>query len=228
MLAVTGLFLALGIWQWMRLKEKEAIAAEVGERLENEPVPYLAATEEESLSYRPIRVSGRYLPAQTVLVFTSLADPKGEIGGPGYWVMTPLALEGGGTIWVNRGFVPDSARAGFAAGGDLKANAVMLSGIAMPSERANSFTPAADAAGRIEWVRDIDRLSALAPHLVPPVASVYLDLPAGPRGELPQGGETIVSFPNNHLGYAMTWFGLAVLTPILLVIWLRGQRAAPS
>jgi surfeit locus 1 family protein len=224
MLALTGVFVVLGLWQWMRLQEKEALTATVTERLDDAPVPYTPTAEQGYYDHRPITVSGRYLPAETVLVFTSLSQPKGELGGPGYWVMTPLSLEGGGTMWVNRGFVPESARAEFAAGGELAPEAVTLSGVAIPSERANAFTPAANAAGRMEWVRDVMRLSDLAPGLPTPIAQIYLDLPAGPPGQLPQGGETIINIFNNHFGYALTWFGFAILTPILLVFWLRRQQ----
>jgi surfeit locus 1 family protein len=226
MLALTGVFVALGLWQWMRLQQKEALAATVTERLDDAPLPYTPTSEQGYYEHRPITVSGRYLPAETVLVFTSLSQPKGELGGPGYWVMTPLALEGGGTMWVNRGFVPESGRAEFAAGGELAPGVVTLSGIAIPSERANSFTPAANTAGRMEWVRDVMRLSDLVPGLPTPTAPVYLDLPAGPPGQLPQGGETIINIFNNHFGYALTWFGFAILTPILLVFWLRRQQPA--
>ena len=58
-----------------------------------------------------------------------------------------------------------------------------------------------------------------------PVAPVYVDLPAGPAGSLPQGGETVVEFPNNHLGYAITWYGFALIVPILLFFWVRRQQA---
>ncbi len=221
MLALTGVFVALGLWQWMRLQQKEALTATVTERLDDAPVPYTPTPEQGYYDYRPITVSGRYLPAETVLVFTSLSQPKGELGGPGYWVMTPLSLEGGGTMWINRGFVPESLREDFA---DVTPGPVTLSGLAIPSERANSFTPAPNAADRIEWVRDVNRLSVLSPGLPPPIAPVYLDLPLSPNSKAPQGGETVVSFPNNHFGYALTWFGFAILTPILLVFWLRRQR----
>jgi surfeit locus 1 family protein len=225
MLAVTGLFVALGVWQWMRLKEKEALIARVTERLEADPVPYAPASAEQgAYDYRRIIVEGRFLATQSVFVFTSLSDPRGEFSGPGYWVMTPLALERGGAIWVNRGFIPDSSRDGFDPDGNLMAGAVRLSGIAVPSARASTFTPAPNLRDRVEWVRDTMRLSALAPDLPEPVAPVYLDLPASAPGELPQGGETVVEFHNNHLGYALTWFGFAILTPILLVFWLSRQR----
>jgi surfeit locus 1 family protein len=234
MLALTGLFLGLGLWQVQRLEEKQALIATVADRLGDEPVPLPAAerwapeVDAGDYDYRPITVAGRYLPHDTVLVFTSLSSPKGELRGPGYWVMTPLALEAGGTIWINRGFIPDSARSEFAGGGTTEQGTVTLTGIGMPSERGGPFTPAANEAERSEWVRDVARLSLLAPGLPQPVAPVYLDLPAGPPGAIPQGGETAVNFPNNHLGYALTWFGFAMLTPILLFFWLRRQRPAVS
>ena len=46
-----------------------------------------------------------------------------------------------------------------------------------------------------------------------PVLGLTIDAPAGSAGALPQGGETTVEFPNNHFGYALTWFGFAITTP---------------
>ena len=56
--------------------------------------------------------------------------------------------------------------------------------------------------------------------------------PARPA-QLPQGGETVVEFPNNHLGYAYTWYGFAIVAVVMLGFWLcaaaRGrQRLTPS
>ena len=56
--------------------------------------------------YRPFRLAGHFLNDKEALVFTSLPDPKGPFGGPGFWVVTPFELSGGGTVFVNRGFVP--------------------------------------------------------------------------------------------------------------------------
>jgi surfeit locus 1 family protein len=56
-----------------------------------------------------------------------------------------------------------------------------------------------------------------------PLAPVFIDLPAGLRGALPQGGETEVDYTNNHLGYAYTWLGFALTTIIMLAEWVRRQ-----
>jgi len=229
MLGLTALFVALGLWQWQRLAEKEALIAAVESRMTRDPSTLPAAAEWPALdsafySYRPLTVTGRYQPEQTVLVFTSLATANGKYSGPGYWVMTPLALAEGGTLFVNRGFVPQQSGPAFADGGATPTGLLTLTGIGRASEEAGSFTPGADNSNRIEWVRDTSRLARLVDPALSPIAPVYLDLPAGDPGALPQGGETAVEFPNNHLGYALIWFGFALITPILLAFWLFRRR----
>jgi len=232
MVALTGLFVALGLWQVQRLAEKEALMANVASRLDLAPVPLppageWAAFDPEVFDYRPVSIAGRYADAGTALVFTSLVNPRGPLSGPGYWVMTPFALDGGGTVFVNRGFVPERMGESFARGGAVPGGPLVLTGIARASEAATSFTPAPDIANHIEWVRDTARLADLAGVAAGPVAPVYVDLPAGDPGALPQGGETVMSFPNNHLGYALTWFGFALITPVLLGFWIWRQLRPP-
>lgn len=230
MLALMVLFTTLGIWQVERLAEKEKLIADVASRMtlapeQLPPVAEWSAFDADAWNYRPVIASGTFRPSETVLVFTSLADQHGKFSGPGYWVMTPLALAAGGTVFVNRGFVPQDSAEAFVAGGVVEPGLVSLTGIARATEEVNSFTPAADTAKRIEWVRNTERLAALAGAVPQPVAPIYIDLPATGDGALPQGGETVVSFPNNHLGYAITWFGFATLVPFLLWFWARRQRA---
>ena len=233
MLVLMALFVTLGIWQVERLGEKERLIANVASRmtLNPEPLPPVgewSAFDADAWNYRPVTVAGTFRPEQTVLVFTSLADQRGKFSGPGYWVMTPFELAAGGTVFVNRGFVPEASAEAFAAGGTVEPGLVSLEGVARATEEINSFTPAPDTAKRIEWVRNTERLASLAGQVKQPVATVYIDLPALGDGTLPQGGETVVSFPNNHLGYAITWFGFATLVPFLMFFWARRQGAPKS
>ena len=229
MLALMVLFTALGIWQVERLAEKEHLIANVAARMDLPPehlppVEEWASFDAEAWDYRQVIASGTFRSSETVLVFTSLADQRGKLSGPGYWVMTPLELAAGGTVFINRGFVPQDSAEAFAAGGVVEPGLVSLTGIARASEEIGSFTPAPDTAKRVEWVRNTERLAALAGPVPQPVAPIYIDLPASGDGALPQGGETTVSFPNNHLGYAITWFGFATLVPFLLWFWARRQQ----
>jgi len=226
MLALTGLFVVLGVWQVQRLAWKEGLIAEVDSRMA--AAPYVMPPPDhwefvhlDDLAYHPVTVTGTYVPDKTVLVFTSLSDAKGNYSGPGYWVMVPLDA-GGGIAFVNRGFVPQASASAFADGGPLPRGPQTITGIGIAPEEAGAFTPGPDRAKRVEWVRDPARLASLA-GLSGTVLGLTIDAPATAPGALPQGGETTVDFPNNHLGYAFTWFGFAILTPCLLAVWVRRQ-----
>jgi surfeit locus 1 family protein len=226
MLTLTGLFAWLGVWQMQRLAEKDALIAEVDSQLLEAPYDIPDAAEWERIdldvyAYHLLTLTGRYLNDKSVLVFTNLPDPKGKFGGPGYWVMTPFELTTGGTVFVNRGFVPQtSSEALVNAPGPVGEQSI--TGIALRPEAAGAFTPGPDRLKRIEWVRDPVRLAAMA-EITGPVFPFTVDAPAGETGALPQGGETVIEFPNNHLGYAFTWFGFALLTPALLAYWVFRQ-----
>jgi surfeit locus 1 family protein len=231
MLALMALFMVLGTWQLERLQEKERLIANVTERFNEPPKPFppsgdWSVFEADGYDYRPVTLTGTYRPQGTVLVFGNLSGAKGEVSGPGYWVMTPFTLATGGTVFVNRGFVGEASGPAFAQGGPVEQGLISISGVVRDAEAVGSFTPAPDINRHVEWVRNPQRLAALAGELPEPVAPVYVDLPAGPPGSLPQGGETVVEFPNNHLGYAITWYGFALLVPFLLFFWVRRQRAA--
>ena len=232
MLALMALFIVLGTWQVERLGEKERLIANVTARFNEPPKPFpdfgdWAAFDAGGYDFRPVSLTGTYRPQGTVLVFTSLDEPKGKFSGPGYWVMTPFMLATGGTVFVNRGFVPEASGPGFSQGGSLEPGLISIAGVVRNAEAVGSFTPAPDLTRHVEWVRNTPRLASMAGDLPGPVAPVYIDLPAGPEGSLPQGGETVIEFPNNHLGYAMTWYGFALLVPFLLFFWVRRQQVRP-
>jgi surfeit locus 1 family protein len=226
MLALTGLFAWLGAWQLERLADKEALIAEVDRQLSQPPYDLPPADQWslidlDTYAYHPLTLTGRYRDDKPVLVFTSLSDAKGKFSGPGYWVMAPFESAEGGIVFVNRGFIPQSSAASFAAAGN-PAGDLTLTGIALEPEAAGPFTPGPDRANRIEWLRDPIRLAAMA-EVPAPIFGLFVDAPAGEPGALPQGGETVIEFPNNHLGYAFTWFGFALLTPALLAFWIWRQ-----
>lgn len=233
MLALLALFVALGTWQLERLGDKERLIADVATRFGEPPKLFpehgdWKVFDAGGYDYRPVSLTGRYLPQGTVLVFTSIVAQGGRFSGPGFWVMTPFALATGGTVFINRGFVPQASGPAFAQGGSLQPGLVSIIGVARNAEATGSFTPAPDLSRRVEWVRDPTRLATMAGDLPQPVAPVYVDLPAGPQGALPQGGETVVEFPNNHLGYAITWYGFAFIVPFLLFFWVRRQQVGPT
>jgi surfeit locus 1 family protein len=136
--------------------------------------------------------------------------------------------EAGGTVLVNRGFVPQQMAETFADDPKTPAGTIAITGLARQPEAANLFTPGQDSERRIDYVRDPARLSALIDPGLLPLAPLYVDLPSSGPGVLPQGGETVINFPNSHFEYAMTWFGFALTMPFLLSAWIWRQKRPKS
>lgn len=99
-----AILLALGTWQVERLQWKEALLASTQERIHEAPLPLAEMEkiyrEEGTVEYRPVTVSGTFMH-QGERHFLSTYDGK-----PGFNVYTPLMLEDGRFVLVNRGFVP--------------------------------------------------------------------------------------------------------------------------
>ena len=227
MLALTALWIGLGVWQLDRLAWKEGLIAQVTARLTQPPTPLPPAAQWPTLvpddyDFRPVALTGHYLAGKTVPVFVGLTDAKGKYDGPGYWLMAPFAPDSGGTVWIDLGFVPQDKLPAYGGDKSVPQGPQTITGIATISEDPGAFTPAPDTANHIEWVRSPARLSAMAALTDTPL-NLVIDLPAGAPGALPQGGETTIDFPNNHLGYAYTWFGFALITPALLAAWVWRQ-----
>lgn len=230
MLALAVACAWLGNWQMQRLAEKDALVAIVATRLNADPVPVApaeqwAGLDLEALNFQPVSLTGAFRYNQTVTVFTSLSNARGAASGPGYWVITPFVLAEGGTVFVNRGFIPEAFQEAAVTDPQGEDGQVTISGLLRPGEPAGFMTPGPNMSDRIEWVRDPERLAAMVDPALAPFAPFYVDLPAGAPGELPQGGETIMEFPNNHLGYAYTWYGFAIVAVVMLGFWLARQRA---
>lgn len=223
------ILVGLGTWQLLRLKEKEALIARVSERMAAEPVPapppaQWPALDLDRWSYRRVTLEGTYDFAREARVYVNLSEPRGPLKGPGYFILTPLNLDGGGVVIVNRGFTPLS---GGAVSRGASGQRASVTGPLREPEGRNLFTPADEPKQRLFFARDA---KAIAAQLgIFEAAPFTVDAEASGPGGLPQGGETRVSFPNRHLEYALTWYGLAAtLAAFLLVLALRGRRERPG
>ena len=146
------------------------------------------------------------------------------MGGQGYCVLDLFHPAAGGAVFVNRGFVPRADR-GTEAG--PPPGEVTVIGLVRKPWRGNFFTPPCDRGAGICYANDVEAAAALA--RVEGAAPFYVDLGEGftSAAGLPQAGETRVRFANNHLQYAVTWFGLAAaLVGVYGAFLLTGFRAA--
>jgi surfeit locus 1 family protein len=209
-----AILISLGVWQLHRLAWKEALISEVSARVGAAPVAAPSEAEWSRLEpaqyeYRHVQVAGTYDFAHQALVFRSLDAPHGRYGGPGYLAMTPFKLGDGSIIIVNRGFVPSDKKDAASAQGPANGATVDVVGLMRAPEPRNWFTPADNPAEDQWFTRDPAAIAAAMK--LDRVAPFTIDADAGPDpAALPEGGETILAFPNNHFSYALTWFGMAI------------------
>ena len=228
-LAAFAVLVSLGSWQLRRLAWKEDLIARANARPNEAVQPLPAASDWASFDvpegeYRPFTLTGHFLHGKEALVFTSLPDPKGQFGGPGFWVVTPFVLSEGGTAFVNRGFVPQGRQLPKDRRESLSDEPTVVVGLLRPSETRGTFTPADRPDENVFYARNVSDLAA-AKGISEPVAPFTIDLMASeiPPGGLPQAGETRMSFTNNHLQYAITWYGLAAVLLAVFAAYVRGQ-----
>ncbi|RZA32303.1 MAG: SURF1 family protein [Lysobacteraceae bacterium] len=225
-LLLVALFLALGTWQVLRLQWKLDLIARVDARVHADPVAPPAAARwgqvtKESDEYRRVRLAGHYL-----YEITTPVQALSELGA-GFWLLTPLCTAEGSIVFINRGFIPavdnkpgtyPSRRAGAnpcAAAGER----VEITGLLRISEPGGGFLRENDPANNRWYSRDVRGLAAarglsnVAPFFVD--AGKGQDPAAAPERAV--GGLTVISFVNNHLVYALTWYALALM--VLGALW---------
>ena len=202
------LLVGLGVWQLHRLAWKDGLIAEIDARAHAPPAPLpppadWAAMRARDYEYRHVALDGTMDNARETLVFRPSED------GPGYLVMTPLALASGGTVIVNRGWVPDRLKDHDLRTAGDPSGPVKVAGLMRAPEARNLFTPADDPATGQFFTKDP---MAIAAHDGVSAAPFIVDADATPAnpGGWPRGGATVIDIPNNHFSYAMTWFGLAL------------------
>jgi surfeit locus 1 family protein len=228
-----AILIGLGMWQLDRLAWKEGLIAEVSARVAASPVQSppeadWAKLAPDDYEYRHVRLAGVYEFGRQVLVFRALDRPRGRFSGPGYLVLTPLRLADGAYIIVNRGFIPQDQKNRFAAPAEQASDEIVMTGLMRSSESRTWFTPSDDPARGQWFTRDPAAIAAALKLARAAPFTIDADATGG-LGDLPQGGETILAFPNNHLGYAFTWFGMALaLAGVFCAYAVTRLRPAPA
>lgn len=227
LLALSGIvlvaLLSLGTWQIHRLEWKETLQDQIEDRLQREPVSVSPALElvrnGQDIEYLPIAVTGTFEHEFEQFFLAT------QNGISGWYVYTPLKIASSQHVFVNRGFVPfDNRDASTRRGGQVDGE-VTISGLARsaPSSKPSFLVPDNEpAAGTYFW-KDLEAMQKAAG--LRDVLPFFIDANADPNpGGLPAGGVTIIELPNNHLQYAITWYGLAGALGAVLFVWFWRRK----
>jgi surfeit locus 1 family protein len=229
-LAAFALLLSLGTWQMRRLAWKEDLIAKIEARAHAAPVAVPPEGEWRALvadnyEYRHVSLTGTFEHDKEILVFRA-SGPNDGLSQPGYVVMTPLRLENGAHVMIARGFVTEAFKDPAKRPDGQIQGTVTITGLMRAPEPRNAFTPADTPDKGLWYTRD--PLSMAAQLKLARPAPFSVDADAAPvAGGWPKAGVTVISIRNDHLSYALTWYGLA-LTLVLFVgfmVWRNRRRA---
>jgi surfeit locus 1 family protein len=218
-LGLVVLFANFGFWQLSRLEARQAYNALLEERLNAPAVPFEEINADEGeLAYRPVLASGVFDPEHEVL-----QRSRSHQGQPGYHVLTPLVLESGRAILVDRGWVPYELDEPPVAEALPPEGTITLEGVLLPRQEPPGFGARDPAEGELKalfWV-DTERLSGQMPYGLEPVyLQLAMQLPPQ-SGRYPIPPEPLVIDDGPHLGYALQWFSFALIGIVGYTLLLR-------
>jgi surfeit locus 1 family protein len=202
----------LGIWQMQRLEWKEKLIAEVLSQ-KDKPAAFLP---QKPTEFFKARIKGTLQNDNQTHYYIVVPKPKGAFGGQGYFVITPVKLEDGRIVLLNRGFIP-MEKMPFKESETL----VDVEGVVRFSEKRSTFSAVDDVKKRIFYVRDS---AAIYAALGIKGEDIFIDQTSSNKSPLPQSNEAVYSLPNNHLDYALTWFGLALTMLVISGIYAFKRR----
>jgi surfeit locus 1 family protein len=208
-----SILVTLGLWQLERKAWKEDLLGAINARAFGAPVAAPSETAWGSWSaardeFRRVQVTGTFLHDREVQLH-GLAEERRGHPLQGFYVFTPLQRPDGAIVMVNRGVVPTALRDPARRAEAQATGEVTVTGLLRNPEERGWFVPPNDPAKNEWFVRNLRDMAA--GRGLARVAPFYIDADATPNpGGWPRGGQTRINLPNDHLNYALTWFGLAL------------------
>lgn len=232
-------FLNAGAWQIRRLHERQAYNAHVVANL-NAPVAHVEsvlprgadfATVTHELDRRVI-AKGRYL-LDDEIVINAQANPESV---PGVWIVTPLLLDDGRVLLVNRGWLPSTGPlTSPPEGSSAPGGRVTVQGLISETQvKSEGESPETGHARQTSFLRiDIARIQEqFSQRLLPAFLLRQAQRPVDAGSRPPQNLQPAAITSGPHLGYVIQWFGFTLVAVIgyPMLLWLiardrgRGSR----
>ncbi len=209
--------IALGLWQLERLEWKESLIFERQSRSQA-PAAHLpdGLDQPHGLEFQAVRVRGRLLHDNELYLAARALN-----GRVGLHVVTPLALDDGRILLVNRGWIPEGRRGpATRPEGQVRGDLELTGLVRLPGWKGPTWLVPDNQPDENIWFWVDPPAMAEAAGLQSVISEVYVDAgPAENPGGLPVGGQTRIELPNDHLQYALTWFALALSLAVIYVIY---------
>jgi surfeit locus 1 family protein len=214
-----ALFAALGNWQLGRAAEKRGLAADFaagGPPIDWQQLP------PDAPRYQRVRLRGHYDPAHQFLL-----DNMSHESVAGVHVLTPLLLDDGSAVLVNRGWAPyGPTRQDLPAvevGGEKRTIVGRLDELPRPGIWLKA-PPAAGWPRVVQYPKMPELAAALGRELAPRQVLLDPGVPDGYVREWTVTGTTV----DRHIGYAVQWFAFAAVAAALWVVLSFRKTGEPT
>ena len=206
--------ITLCVWQVQRLHWKQELIAERETRVAAEPVSLPAVGADlAGIEYRWVRLEGAFAHDKELYL-----GARSLNGNAGYHVLTPFMLAGGGSVLVDRGWVPVERKMPEQRVEGQVAGAQALDGVVRLPHGQAWMQPDNEPQHNMWFFVDLPAIAAASG--VDLRTDLYVDAgPAENPGKYPVGGQTRIELPNDHLQYAITWGLLAAALAVIYVLY---------
>ncbi len=208
------ILIGLGVWQLERLQWKLGLIAHAETRMAAPAVPYPAEVDDPAaLDFRHVVAEGTFLN-ESAVAFGAI-QRGGQLGGQ---LTTPLRLDDGRVLLVDRGWLPEAMLPPHVPSAARSSGHVNVAGVLRYLGDAPKafFTPANEPGKRRWYWFDQGALDRAVGEPVQPFI-LFVNRAAKP-GELPAPEPVEVDYRNAHLGYAITWFSLAAALIVFYIM----------
>jgi surfeit locus 1 family protein len=216
-----ALLLTLGVWQLQRLAWKESLLARLSERVEAPPLDLASAedrlAQSQDAEFLRVKFSGRYLHPSALKMIATYE------GGHGWTIITPVVTEDGWAVLVDRGRVPADRFSDIST----PEGVVEISGVLRIHDgKKGYFDPDNDPAANLWYWWDVEAMldAGQFPSGLIRFPAVVQRLPEQAEVGFPRAEQPRSKLANNHLGYAITWFGLAAALVVISGLYVRDLR----
>lgn len=217
----TAILVTLGVWQVQRLQWKEALLAQLAANAAAPPIDLATAAaraaEGRDMEFVRVAFTGAYRHDGWKKMIATYQ------GGQGWTIITPAASTDGWAVIVDRGRVPGARAETF----DKPQGDIPIEGIIRTYRRGQAmFDPENDAKANLWYWWDVPAMQAASglPEGLKPFPYVVQLLPAAAAADFPRPEEPQANLANNHLGYAITWFGLALTLLAVAGVYVHSLR----
>jgi surfeit locus 1 family protein len=205
-----ALLLYLGFWQIERLAWKQAMIDRIDQQMAGAPEPFVPGSIQGGEDYQKLSITGRYAAKEPLRLMGTLR------GGPGWRLLHAFEVEGGGSVIVERGVAGENASP------PPPTETVTITGVTLRHVGGKgTFDGENDPTSNRWYWWDLKAMaSSLGLNPATDTRFVLRLLPKEPGSEGLFTEAPKNQLRNNHLGYALTWFGLAAVLVVMTGVFV--------